>query len=96
MKIIQSNLLNQFANLTQGFTTKNSANLAFHVGDDKIKVIQNHKDLAKELGYGVESLVYMKQVHKTQVQVINDYHNFYTPPTCDALISDIMHVMQDI
>jgi len=88
MKIIQSNLLNQFANLTQGFTTKNSGNLAFHVDDEKIKVIQNHKDLAKELGYDVESLVHMKQVHKTQVQVINDSHNFYTPPTCDALITN--------
>jgi len=88
MKIIQSNLLNQFANLTQGFTTKNSGNLAFHVGDDKIKVIQNHEELAKELGYSMESLVHMKQLHKTEVQVINDSHNFYTPPRCDALITN--------
>ena len=88
MKIIQSNLLNQFSNLTQGFTTKDSGNLAFHVEDVEINVIENHKRLAKELEYDAESLIYMRQVHKTDVQVITDTHNFYTPPTCDALITD--------
>ncbi|MDF1882888.1 peptidoglycan editing factor PgeF [Sulfurimonas sp. SAG-AH-194-C21] len=88
MKIIQSNLLNQFPNLTQGFTTKDNGNIAFHVNDNKIKVIQNHKKLAKLLSYKLDSLVHMKQVHKTEVKIVKTRDNFYTPLTCDALITD--------
>ncbi len=88
MKIIQSILLNQFPNLTQGFTTKDNGNLAFHVNDSKIKVIQNHKQLAVDLSYNVDNLVHMKQVHQTQVHIVQDSDNFYTTPICDALITN--------
>ncbi|MDF1876468.1 peptidoglycan editing factor PgeF [Sulfurimonas sp. SAG-AH-194-L11] len=88
MKIIQSNLLNQFPNLTQGFTTKDNGNIAFHVNDSKIKVIQNHKLVAIELSYDVARLIHMKQVHKTEVKVVQGSDNFYNSPTCDALITN--------
>lgn len=88
MKIIQSKLLNQFPELIQGFTTKDNGNLAFHVNDSKIKVIQNHKTLSKLLSYKLESLIHMKQVHKTDVKIVDEGDNFYTPPTCDALITN--------
>jgi len=88
MKIIQSKLLNQFASVTQGFTTKDSGNLAFHVNDNRSKVIQNHQNLALLLEYDVNLLVHMKQIHKTDIKIITECDNFYTPPTCDALITD--------
>lgn len=88
MQIIQSNLLKQFSNLIQGFTTKDNGNVAFHVNDDKYKVILNHKTLAKELKYDVNTLIHMKQVHLTKIKIIDKNDTFLTPPTCDALITD--------
>jgi len=88
MKIIQSKLLNQFENLIQGFTTKSNGNIAFHVNDARIKVIQNHRQLATLLSYDIESLVHMQQVHKTDVRILQGDENFYAPPTCDALITN--------
>ncbi len=88
MQIIQSKLLNNFKNLTQGFTTKQNGNLAFHVEDDEKHVIANHKKLADSLNYNYNSLVHMKQIHTTDVIVIDDADDFLHPPTCDALITD--------
>lgn len=88
MQIIHSNLLKQFSKLLQGFTTKNNGNIAFHVNNDKYKVILNHKTLAKELKYDVDTLIHMKQVHLTKIKIIDKNDTFLTPPTCDALITD--------
>ncbi len=88
MQTIQSKLLNQFKNLTQCFTTKKMGNIAFHVNDKKIQVIQNHKTLAKHLSYNVESLVHMKQIHSCEVREVQECDNFSTIPSCDALITD--------
>jgi len=88
MQIIQSKLLTNFSELTQGFTTKKNGNLAFHVGDDKESVIQNHIKLAKDMNYKINSLVHMKQIHSNLVKVVDENDNFKNPPTCDALITD--------
>jgi YfiH family protein len=88
MQIIQSNLLKQFSNLTQGFTTKDNGNIAFHVNYDKNNIILNHKLLAKKLKYNLDSLVHMKQVHETTIKLIDENDKFTTPPTCDALITN--------
>lgn len=88
MQIIQSKLLNKFKELTHGFTTKQSGNLAFHVGDDDKNVLFHHTELATMLHYDRQTLVHMKQVHSTDVKIIAKEDNFKNPPTCDALITD--------
>jgi YfiH family protein len=70
------------------FTSKKEGNLAFHVNDDKIKVIQNHQKLADFHSYNLEALVHMKQIHSDIVHIIDEKDNFENPPTCDALITD--------
>jgi YfiH family protein len=97
MQIIQSKLLNKFTNLTHGFTTKDggksippykSLNLAFHVGDKKKHVLQNHDNLAKELDYQRRTVVHMKQIHSSKVHKIGSLDDFSNPQECDALISN--------
>lgn len=70
------------------FTSKKNSNLAFHVDDDKNKVINNHKKLALKHGYELSKLVHMKQIHSDIVHVVDEDDNFENPPTCDALITD--------
>jgi YfiH family protein len=97
MKFYQSKLLNNYANLTHAFTTKSggrslapysSLNLAFHVGDNPLDVEKNHELLAKELQYEKRTLVHMKQIHSDIVKIVTETDNFYTPPSCDALITN--------
>lgn len=87
MKFYYSKKLTLFPNLIHSFTTKESGNLAFHVGDDETDVQKNHELLAKELGYQKNSLVHMKQIHSDIVHVVAN-ENFETPPTCDALVTN--------
>lgn len=96
MKTLPSSLLNS-SDLLACFTTRgggvspapyDSANLAFHVGDDPILVTQNHDLLAQSLGYERSSLVYMRQIHSDRVVMIAEEARFDTPPECDALITD--------
>lgn len=88
MKIIQSNLLKEFNDIEHGFTSKINGNLAFHVGDDKESVIQNHTKLSKYLSYDKDSLVHMKQIHSSIVKKVDKSDDFNHPPICDALITD--------
>jgi len=88
MKFNQSNLLKQFSNITSAFTTKKSGNLAFHVGDVRDNVVKNHKLLANELVYKLETLVHMKQIHSNRVHRVSSEEDFSHPPSCDALITD--------
>jgi len=91
MQIIQSSLLNNFTNLTQGFSTRINGNLAFHV-DDKIKNVQtNHTLLAKGLNYDKRTLVHMKQIHSNIVHLVDKNDNFESPKRCDALITNKKH-----
>lgn len=87
MKFSHSKLLNSFSNLTHAFTTIQSGNLAFHVGDNELHVIKNHALLALELEYDKNSLIHMKQIHSDIVHVVTD-EDFSTPPICDALITN--------
>lgn len=88
MKFNQSNLLKQFSNITSVFTTKKSGNLAFHVGDVTDNVVKNHKLLANELSYELQTLIHMRQVHSNSIHKVTQNDNFTNPPTCDALITD--------
>ncbi|MBD3806511.1 peptidoglycan editing factor PgeF [Sulfuricurvum sp.] len=97
MKMIYSQLLSHFSDLTALFTTRHggvskapyaSGNLAFHVGDNPSDVLCNHDLLAQSLGYDRHLLVHMRQIHSDHITIIDDSHNFDTPPQCDALITD--------
>lgn len=83
-----SKKLSQFANITHFFTTKESGNLAFHVGDDKKSVLDNHYSLAKEFDFDIQKLIHMKQIHSNIVHMVDDNDSFDNPPTCDALITN--------
>ncbi|MDO8452956.1 MAG: peptidoglycan editing factor PgeF [Sulfurimonas sp.] len=97
MQLIKSNLLNNFSNLTHAFTTReegasqkpySSLNLAWHVGDDAQHVETNHELLSEKLGYDKNSLIHMKQIHSNLVHVVNEEDDFFTPKSCDALITN--------
>lgn len=81
MKLNQNKLLNYF-------TTRESGNLAFHVGDDLKKVLANHEMLASMLNYNKRTLIHMKQIHSDIVHIVNTGDDFDNPPSCDALITD--------
>lgn len=62
-------------------------NLALHVGDDPKNVIENRTLLARKLGFNVQNLIYMEQVHSDRIEEIE--HPFYNKISeCDALITD--------
>ncbi|MCX6077194.1 MAG: peptidoglycan editing factor PgeF [Campylobacterales bacterium] len=97
MQLIKSNLFNNFSNLTHALTTRHggvsqkpydSLNLAWHVGDDAQLVEINHKLLSEELGYDKNSLIHMKQIHSNLVHVVIEEDDFFTPRSCDALITN--------
>lgn len=88
MILAQSNLLNQFKELSSAFTTQGNGNFAYHVNDNPLIVDNNHSILAKKLNYDKRTLVHMKQIHSNIVHVVTDEDDFNNPPTCDALITN--------
>lgn len=101
MKILSSSFLSPFANVTAAFTTRHggvtkapyeSANLAFHVGDNSEDVLKNHELLAGNLGYDRSRLVHMRQIHSDRIVVADETFNFDTPPECDALITNQLNM----
>ncbi len=47
-----------------------SLNLAFHVGDNSEHVRENRRILAREMGFDIENLVAVQQVHGDQIQSV--------------------------
>jgi len=89
MKLLQSKLLQSHQKmLLHAFSDESCGNLAFHVNDNKERVIANHKNLASLLGYNLDSLVHMQQIHSNIVHTIDEDDNFKNPPICDALITN--------
>ena len=97
MLLQKSKLLEKYSSLQHSFTTKDggvslspysSLNLAFHVNDNRERVIQNHQLLADKLHYRKENLIHMKQIHSAKVIKVDKKYNFNNSPTCDALITD--------
>lgn len=88
MKFQYSKKLTSFSNLTHAFTTRESGNLAFHVGDNPLVVEENHLLLSSELLYDRSSLVHMKQIHSDLVHIVKSDDDFKNPLTCDALITN--------
>jgi YfiH family protein len=88
MKFYQSKLLNKYSNLTHLFTSIKDGNLAFHVNDSRVNVINNHTYIANQLHYDINKLIHMNQIHSNIVKIVDEYDDFNNPPTCDALITN--------
>ncbi|MBW3637568.1 MAG: polyphenol oxidase family protein [Armatimonadetes bacterium] len=76
MQLLEFSSLRAVPNLRHAVTTRDSGvssgayaspNLAFHVGDEAEKVIENRRLLASELGFDVEKLVGAQQVHGNRI-----------------------------
>lgn len=72
--------------IVTNFTTTDDGNLAYHVGDNPKNVDKNRQNLAKKLGFKLEDLVYMNQIHSNKV-VIVDENSPKLIADCDALIT---------
>jgi YfiH family protein len=92
MKVYKSKILKS----NHCFTTKNGGvskgyystlNLAYHVGDLRDDVEENHKILSDYLGYDYKKVVYMNQIHSDIVYKI-DQTNKDRVLKCDALITN--------
>lgn len=78
MIIIRSHLLNKFAELVFGFSTKIGLNriapyffnLSNSVEDDFITVEENRESFFKELGINKSKIVFQKQIHSEKVTVV--------------------------
>lgn len=65
-----------------------SRNLGDHVGDDPQAVRANRDLTAREFGVAPEQVVYMKQVHGTDVAVAREPWPDEEAPSVDALVTD--------
>ena len=92
-----SALLEAFPRLMHAFTGREDGesdapyaalNLAYHVGDDPLRVDRNHAIAAETLGYDLNRLVHMRQIHSDRVVRCTPGMDFDTRPECDALITD--------
>jgi YfiH family protein len=64
-----------------------SFNLALHVGDDPLLVLQNRKLLAEKIGISNQNIFFMNQVHGNRVEVIDGASDSANEPTADALFT---------
>lgn len=95
--------------LSAGFTGRrggigqspyDSLNLAYHVGDDPAMVIENRRQLAKELDFSPESWTCGEQVHGTNVAIVreNDRGKGYSDRSSafqntDGLVTNVKGVL---
>lgn len=97
LEYLRSNLLMP----AHGFTTRrggvsqehlSSLNLGIHRGDRPGNVVENHRRLARALGYDVRNLVFTRQVHGDTVRVVTEADRgqglFFPAPDCDGLVTD--------
>ncbi|KRE78134.1 polyphenol oxidase family protein [Arthrobacter sp. Soil762] len=73
-----------FAGVSVAFTDTQAGNLALHVGDNAVDVLQRREALEDAAGMARGSLRFMEQVHGTAVEMMEPA----TPaPTADAMVS---------
>lgn len=96
--------LSRFDLLTHGFSIRlggssdppyNTLNLAFHVGDDHDKVVDNRQRFCQALGLQLSDLIAGDQVHSDMVTVVTKkdrgrgaFEELTAIPATDALITD--------
>jgi YfiH family protein len=64
-----------------------SFNLGLHVIDNKIDVEHNRLKFASTLGLSVDNMIYMNQIHGSDVVVVNEM--LPDVPTCDAMVTNL-------
>lgn len=69
----------------------NSLNLALHVGDNALKVLENRALSAKKYGFYIENLIYMDQVHGCNIEVIKDC-SVNKIENCDSVITNLKNI----
>jgi len=69
----------------------NELNLALHVGDDPLKVLQNRQILADSENFYIDNLIYMDQVHGDNIVVIKDTFTNKQENT-DAIITNLPNI----
>ena len=79
---------NRFGGVSEG--AFESLNLADHVGDDPLKVAQNHEILATALGIMPVNLKFMSQIHSNRVEILQDFNDDLPP--CDGVITSLKGV----
>ncbi len=68
-----------------------SLNLALHVGDNSLKVLENRLLSAKKYNFYIENLIYMDQVHGCNVEVIKDC-SINKIENCDSVITNLKNI----
>ncbi|MCL1949782.1 MAG: peptidoglycan editing factor PgeF [Turicibacter sp.] len=57
--------------VTAGFTaSKPNLNIAYHVGDDPLRVYQNRETIAEEVGISLEQWVFAQQLHTAHIHEV--------------------------
>jgi len=69
----------------------NELNLALHVGDDPLKVLQNRQILADSEDFYIDNLIYMDQVHSDHIAVIKDTLT-NKQEKCDGIITNLPNI----
>jgi YfiH family protein len=73
--------------LRVAFTNTEAGNLALHVGDDPVQVLQRRAALEKVMGVPDKTLRFMNQVHSADVALAGSGDPSAAAPTADALVS---------
>lgn len=63
-------------------------NTGLDKGDDKKKVLQNHKIVADHFGIDVSNLLFLEQVHGNKVITVENLWTPDTRPKADAIVTD--------
>ena len=108
-EVFEISSFNKTGLVTHGITTRlggtgsepyDALNLAFHVGDCEQTVLDNRKVICRELGCAPNDLVTAKQVHGTNIEVVDRNHaglgalSYQTAlPDTDGLITASSGVM---
>lgn len=68
-------------------TTTYDGNVAYHVGDKKSNVENNHFKLSKKFDFDINKLRYMNQIHGENIEIV-DFNSSNLIDNCDALITN--------
>ncbi len=68
-----------------------SLNLALHVNDDPLKVLENRVITSKKYGFDIQNLIYMEQTHGDNITIIRD-SAINKIEDCDALITNVKNI----
>jgi len=76
-----------------GVSTKpyHELNLALHVKDDPLKVLENRQILADSQNFYIDNLIYMDQVHGDNIKIIKDCFT-NKQEKCDGIITNTPHI----